>query len=92
MSKKEKKKSGEIESHDDEYAVDHLADAVAEHWQAEIEFEDPFEIYVQRCRSNICSDRHSFRGRLRRGYRSLLSELGQDEDKGDDISVESPPE
>ncbi|MBA2728145.1 MAG: hypothetical protein H0U49_08245, partial [Parachlamydiaceae bacterium] len=68
--------------HEDEYAIDRLADAVADSWQEGLEnCEDPFDIYVHERRIKLSSDRYAFRGRLRRGYRSILSILCEDPEK-----------
>ncbi len=83
MTKKDKKDVDQISIHDDEYAIDRLADAVADYWQEGIiTCEDPFDIYILERRIKLSFDRHEFRGRLRRGYRSLLTEL----------DIESAPE
>jgi hypothetical protein len=86
MTKKNKKLSDEsVDTHEDEYAIDKLADAVADYWQEELEnSEDPFDVYVHEKHVKICSDRHAFRGRLRRGYRSLLLELSESAEKSDE--------
>lgn len=80
MGRKSKKMAGEsVDTHEDDHAVDQLADAVADFWNEEVDASvDPFEIYVYQRYSKMSADRHEFRGRLRRGYRSLLTELRGD--------------
>jgi hypothetical protein len=81
-------------------ALASLADALTEMWQRPDAIgSDPFESYIRHCHARICVDSHSFAGRLRRGYRTLLEDTEKQKDlkndsesKGDSRDIKKPKE